>query len=403
MGGVFCGARVKPKIGLFLSALPRHGGAFQFSHSVLEALASLPLERFEKVAAFTERVWSGRLSAHCIPGWEVRSPILKLLAFKRIAGWLPVRLWRTALIRHLRSTRSLLGLSCDLWVFPAQETYAYLMPVPSLGVIFDLMHRYERQFPEVSSKGIYRIRERHYRNTCRHSRGVLVDSDIGKQHVLESYPMAAGKVRVLPFVPPRHIHDPISEGLLPDLPSKFIFYPAQFWMHKNHKRLVQAAALVRKKCPDFNLVLVGSRKNAYDTTVESVRELGLSGNIHFLGYVPDSQMPALYRRARAMIMPTFFGPTNIPPLEAIAVGCPVAVSNIYGMPHQLGDAALYFNPTRVEEMAATMEALWTDDRLCGRLTARGLRRASEWTQDHFNLRFQEIVENTLQPTSRETQ
>jgi len=50
-----------------------------------------------------------------------------------------------------------------------------------------------------------------------------------------------------------------------------------------------------------------------------------------------------------MIMPTFFGPTNIPPLEAIAVGCPVAVSNIYGMPHQLGDAALYFNPTRVEK------------------------------------------------------
>jgi len=403
VGGVFCGAHVKPKVGLFLSALPHHGGAFQFSRCILEALASLPPQRFERMAAFTEKVWADCLPAHSIPGCELRSPILKLLGLKRIAGWLPVRWWRATVLRHLRSTRSLLGLSCDLWVFPAQETYAYLMPVPSLGVIFDLMHRYERQFPEVSSKGLYRIRERHYRNTCRHSRGVLVDSDIGKQQVLESYPMAAGKVQVLPFAPPRHIQDPNSEGFCPPLPSKFIFYPAQFWMHKNHKRLVQASALVCKKCPDFNLVLVGSRKNAYDSTVESVRELGLSGNIHFLGYVPDSQMPALYRRARAMIMPTFFGPTNIPPLEAIAVGCPVAVSNIYGMPHQLGDAALYFNPTRVEEMATTMEALWTDDRLCGLLTARGLRRASEWTQEHFNLRFQEIVKNILQPNSRETQ
>jgi glycosyltransferase involved in cell wall biosynthesis len=271
-----------------------------------------------------------------------------------------------------------------------------------LGVIFDLMHRYEKQFPEVSSKGIYRIRERHYRNTCRHSRGVLVDSEVGRRHVLESYAMSSGKVHVLPFVPPKHIHYPISEGILPDLPSKFIFYPAQFWEHKNHKRLVQASALVRKKCPDFHLVLVGSRKNAYDSTVESVRELGLSGIIHFLGYVPDSQMPALYRKARAMIMPTFFGPTNIPPLEAIAVGCPVAVSNIYGMPHQLGDAALYFNPTRVEEMAAAMEALWTDDHLCDRLTTCGFQRASEWNQGHFNLRFQEIIENILQPTLRET-
>jgi glycosyltransferase involved in cell wall biosynthesis len=392
----------KPKIGLFLSALPHYGGAFQFSQSVLEAIASLPPERFERVAVFTDTVWSGRLSAHSIPGLALHSSILKLLSFKRIAGWLPVRWWRTALIGHLRSTRTLLSEHCGLWVFPAQETYAYLMPVPSLGVIFDLMHRYERQFPEVSSKGVYHIRERHYRKTCRHSRGVLVDSEVGKRHVLESYPIAAGKVHVLPFVPPQHIHDPVSEGIFPDLPSKFIFYPAQFWEHKNHKRLVQASAFVRKKCPDFNLVFVGSRKNAYDSTVESVRALELSGNIHFLGYVPDSQMPALYRKARAMIMPTFFGPTNIPPLEAIAVGCPVAVSNIYGMPHQLGDAALYFNPTSVDEMAAAMDALWTDDRLCDRLRTRGLRRASEWTQGHFNLRFQEIIENILQPTPRET-
>jgi glycosyltransferase involved in cell wall biosynthesis len=393
---------VKLKIGLFLSALPQHGGAFQFSQSILEAVASLPPQRFERVAAFTEKVWSDRLSAHSIPGLALCSPILKLLALKRIAGGLPVPCWRAALIRHLRSTRTLLSEHCDLWVFPAQETYAYLMPVPSLGVIFDLMHRYEKQFPEVSSKGIYRIRERHYRKTCRHSRGVLVDSEVGRRHVLESYSMSSGKVHVLPFVPPKHIHYPISEGILLDLPSKFIFYPAQFWEHKNHKRLVQASALVRKKCPDFHLVFVGSRKNAYDSTVESVRELELSGNIHFWGYVPDSQIPTLYRKARAMIMPTFFGPTNIPPLEAIAVGCPVAVSNIYGMPHQLGDAALYFNPTRVEEMAAAMEALWTDDRLCSRLIARGFQRASEWTQGHFNLRFQEIVENILQPTSRET-
>ena len=251
-------------------------------------------------------------------------------------------------------------------------------------------------------KGYTTSRERHYRNTCRYARGVLVDSEVGKQHVRENYPISASRFMCCHSF---HHHTYIIQlrnDPLQGLPSKFIFYPAQFWEHKNHKRLVQASALVRKKCPDFHLVLVGSRKNAYDSTVKSVRELGLSGSIHFLGYVPDSQMPVLYQKARAMIMPTFFGPTNIPPLEAIAVGCPVAVSNIYGMPHQLGDAALYFNPTSVDEMAAAMEALWTDDRLCGRLSARGVRRASEWTQSHFNLRFQEIIENILQPTSRET-
>jgi glycosyltransferase involved in cell wall biosynthesis len=257
------------------------------------------------------------------------------------------------------------------------------------------MHRYESQFPEVSSRGLYQVRERHFRRMCRYASGVLVDSEVGKQHVRESYSLSTDQIHVLPFVPPRHIRLSGPEAPGQALPSKFVFYPAQFWMHKNHQRLIQAAARVRQNCPDFHLVLAGSKKNAYAATVAAVKALGLSDNVHFLGYVPDAQMALLYRKARALIMPTFFGPTNIPPLEAIASGCPVAVSKIYGMPQQLGDAALYFDPTCVAEMASAMEALWTDDGLCRRLISRGLRRAAEWTQEHFNARFGEILKTVL--------
>ena len=96
-------------------------------------------------------------------------------------------------------------------------------------------------------------------------------------------------------------------------------------------------------------------------------QLGLAENVHFLGYVPEAHMPGLYRRARALVMPTFFGPTNIPPWEAIALGCPVAVSDIDGMRDQMGDAALFFDPTSVPEMAQVMERLWRDDALCREL------------------------------------
>ncbi len=132
--------------------------------------------------------------------------------------------------------------------------------------------------------------------------------------------------------------------------------------------MIKAAALLKDKIPDLRLVFVGSERNGYRSTRELAVNLGLEENIIFLGYMPDGEIPELYRRARALIMPTFFGPTNIPPLEALALGCPVGVSDIYAMREQLGDAALYFNPASVAEIAQTMERLWQDDSLCQELS-----------------------------------
>jgi len=94
-------------------------------------------------------------------------------------------------------------------------------------------------------------------------------------------------------------------------------------------------------------------------------------------------------------MPTFYGPTNIPPLEAFAVGCPVATSGIYGMPEQVGDAALLFNPESVGEIADCIRKLWQDDRLCADLVERGKGRVARWGQPQFNGRLREIVEKII--------
>jgi glycosyltransferase involved in cell wall biosynthesis len=392
----------KRKIGLFLASQPHHGGTFQHNLAMLEAVAALRPETYEAVIAYQHRDFQPYLkncktaSLHMPPAFFDRA-VSNLMRLSR----LPITWQRAVTPRVLGVAKELMQQQCDLWIFASQESLAYEIPVPALMVIHDLMHRYQGSFPEVSANGEYERRERHYRAVCRWARGIMVESPLGKQQVVDCYGPNPEIIFVMPTVTRQYIledRDHAGPDFPHALPEKYFFYPAQFWEHKNHKRLIQAAALLKKDHPDIQLVFVGSQKNAYASVRALVDQLGLAENVHFLGYVPEAHMPELYRRARALVMPTFFGPTNIPPREAIALGCPVAVSDIDGSRDQMGDAALFFDPTSVPEMAQVMARLWRDDALCQDLAQRGLVRAAQWTQQHFNARLQDILDAMLSPS-----
>jgi len=208
----------------------------------------------------------------------------------RLSG-LPIEWWRLVCSKMHGMAKMLLKQRCHLWIFPAQDVWSYLIPVRSLCTIYDLMHRYEARFPEVSARGQYILREKHFKNICQWSKGILVDSELGKRQVAESYEVSWRKLHILPYIAPKYIYNTqatIGFDQRYTLPPKFIFYPAQFWEHKNHKRLVQAVALLTERIPDLSLVFVGSVSNGYESTRELVNRLGLIERIRFLGYVPDS-------------------------------------------------------------------------------------------------------------------
>jgi glycosyltransferase involved in cell wall biosynthesis len=385
------------KVGVLLTARPE-GGAFQYTQAILEAALALPPDKYSIVLAYRDPFWLDLIRD------RARSIHLPDSLWSRILNriWhevrLPVSAWRRVAAPLDASMRAIVAEGCDLWICPNHDRYSFRAKIPALGTVHDLMHRYEPSYAEVSDNGEYAAREFHFSETCRWSRGVLVDSRVGKEQLEESYGVSPEKVFVLPFVAPRYIYDDDSTadaGLTErySLPAKYFFYPAQFYTHKNHPALIAALARMRESHPDVRLVLVGLKeRNGFAKVQQMVEHLGLGDNVLFLGYVPDSDMPGLYRRARALVMPTFFGPTNIPQLEAFAMGCPVATSRIYGIPEQVGDAALLFNPHSVDEIHECMVRLWTDDQLCATLAERGRQHAREWGPPQFRDRLQDVIE-----------
>lgn len=382
------------------------GGVYAYSQCLLEAVATLSKDGFEVVVAYTDPIWAPQIARVGVQGLHLSSAKWTF-GLGTLLTWsgFPVAWWHRLSLVLDPNARRLVKAHCDLWIFSSFSFVCYQMPVRGVGVIHDLMHRYERRFPESGSFFTYHWRERVFRRMCRWTTGLLVDSELGKRQVVESYGVDPRKIHVLPFTTARRVDADVDcDGIRAryELPDKFLFYPAQFWEHKNHKRLVHAIVKLDRECPDISLVLIGSKKNGYDSLVSVVGELGVRDKIRFLGFVPQNDLTGIYRLARAMIFPSFYGPTNIPPLEAFALGCPVAVSNIYGMPEQVGDAGLLFDPESVDSIADAVRRLWTDDALCALLAQRGRKRASEWGPDQFHARLRATINAALSRSSLES-
>ena len=380
------------KIGLYLDSVIT-GGTFQYNLSILDAFLSFPKDQFCTVIAYTSNLWKSYLQKENISAIGIDRTILSRLWFQTRT---PLWLWINTSKYFDTFTKSFIQQECDLWVFPSQDIWSYSLPVPALGTVHDLMHRYEKNFPEASSQNEYNSREKHYSRTCGKTTGILVDSKLGKQQLIKSYNVPNSKVHVLPFIPPKYIYETAQNVTLKyNLPDKYLFYPAQFWEHKNHKALVRAVSQLITKLPEVKFIFVGSPNNEYDSLIKLIKKLELLDVFIFLDQVPDEQMRELYTNARALIMPTFFGPTNIPPLEAFATGCPVAVSNIYGMPEQVGDAGLLFDPNSDFEIADTIYKLWTDDVILKNLVNKGHQKSKDWGQTQFNQRLLDIIMLTI--------
>lgn len=243
----------------------------------------------------------------------------------------------------------------DVLHFPLSVMVPRVGDRPAVTTILDVQHEL---LPQFFSRAELAYRRRVYGWTARRSRLIVTISHHAAETLVERLGVSEERVR------PIHLgidHEVFRPG--DDARGEFLLYPAHGWPHKNHARLLEAFAELRRGRPSLELVLT-----SYDGPVpEGVRSLGR---------VSRDELVRLYRTAAALVFPSLYEGFGQPPLEAMACGCPVACSNAASLPEVVGDAARLFDPTSTEEMVSAVEEVLDEPEIWRRL---GLERAGGFT------------------------
>lgn len=363
------------KIGIFLSENKFIGGAHQYSEVVIDSLRKFDKSKFQIYAIVQNVAWLKILPNRFKKIIVQENNFTKLLS--TIYNYFDINGYGNKIINHLiyKKIKIINSQNFDLIIFPAQNRESYLVKCKTLVTVHDLMHRYEGQFQEFD-KNEFNRRERKYKQISKNATAILVDSKMGKKHLIESYNTKGSKIHILPFVSKNF--DKIKMNNKLKLPKKFLFYPAQFWEHKNHINLIKALKILNNEFKNnVNLILTGSKKNYYYEVISLIKELKLTKKIHILNYVDDRTIKTLYKKAQCLAFVSFCGPTNIPPLESIKLNCPVVCSDVYGMREQLNNSAIFVNPKDPRDIAKKINSLIKNKSKKNKLIKKGSRLDSK--------------------------
>lgn len=275
-------------------------------------------------------------------------------------------------------------------------SYHYV-EAPFILTVWDLQHRLQAYFPEVSLSGWdFDAREQFYKNAIPKSAYVIIGNDEGAKQISQFYNFPEERIKTIPLATPAFVFEKegdnrvLTENNLEK--GKYLFYPAQFWPHKNHIRIIKALAILKKQGLDFNAVFTGSDKGNEKYIKQKVKEYDLEKNVKFLGFVSEEELISLYKNAFAMTFASMFGPDNLPPLEAMALSCPVICADFKGSKKQLGDATLFFNSLDENDLAEKIKNLYENEAFKVALIKKGYDLALKYTVNNYVNEFLKLVE-----------
>jgi len=388
------------RIGFYFSDFsPESGGGFTFEKEIYQSLLSYTNNCNHQFILFFNDKKPVTIPNKKIQLVQISSmkKIERLIKFF-IQNFVPKsHLFNKALSQYSNIEQYIRENNIDIIVF----TNPFHNPVdlPYITIVWDLQHRLQPWFPEVSNNGEWLKRENIISTHLQRSTFIITGTKVGQNELSLFYGIPKERIRILPHPTPGFVLEPKIQNTKEyirhkfGIDRKFLFYPAQFWPHKNHANALEALKIVKNKIQEpLMLVFAGSDKGNLSYIKQMSHDLGLSNDVIFLGFINREDIIKLYQNASALLYPSFFGPENLPPLEAFALKCPVLASRVSGSDEQLKDAAFLFNPEDPDDIAMAIIALLQNPQLKSQLIETGYQKAIHWTGKEFVTELISIID-----------
>ncbi len=217
------------------------------------------------------------------------------------------------LIKYNKFDKVLLKNEIDL-IYYLNDSASKTENFNYITTVWDLGHRDYVEFPELGNSKSFWYRENKFNNVLPRATAIITESETGRNNIIKRYNIDGDRVIAIPFIATNIVNITKNEyeANYLDIKKKYningdyIFYPAQFWAHKNHVYILDALLIIKEKHKIIlNAIFSGSNKGNLKYIKEYAQKIGIAEQIFFIGFVEDEEIPYLYKQSVALVMPTY--------------------------------------------------------------------------------------------------
>ncbi len=392
------------KVAIFIDSRKKSGGAYQ---ELLYTIRNIKRESNQKIKFVIISI-SKNLNLNLEKeDFELYyfslNPLSRYIAFLR--NYSPfVRAIKKYFFFKNKFENFLKSKNIDLVYFVGPSQYSlYLEDTKFFLTVPDVSVRENLEFPEIINKSEFLRKDYIFQKSLPRALGIITNSEIIKKRISFFYNVLEERIFIINQQPSETINKftKIDIKLQKDLrknlklPKNYIFYPAMYLPHKNHKTLIDALKILKlnKNTNNLKLVCCGNDIGYLKNLKDYVRKCDLEQEVIFLNFVEDECLPYLYLDSSVLIMPSLIGPTNIPPWEAFKMKTPVIYSDLKGIKEVLGDAVCYVDPFDANGLAKATEKIIIDKSFRETLIEKGTKKLEETKAKNDFSSFFKIINN----------
>ena len=379
----------KINIALFIGSALKTGGRFQYEYKVLDILNKYHKDQDIKFKFYglRENIKKDYIDLN-LDIKIINENIFQKIHRYSLSNFFFLKLFSKIKIGFSSIEKQLAKDEIDLVYFLGPNLVSHgLNNIPYIFTLLDFGHFDILEFPEISNDAQFDTREFTNSKGLKKSYKVIVDSEWGSQNIIKKYNVDEKRIEVLKFLPnikanKTEISVNIKEKY--KIKNDYIFYPANFWAHKNHMYILRAVKILRdEKNIDVDVIFSGSSEGNLEYILNKAKELKIDDLVHYIGFVSSEEIPSLYKQSLSLVMPTYLGPTNIPPLEAFAYETPVCYSDKPSFREQVGDAAFFMDLKDPYSLVKNILTIQNDKQIIEGKKDKGLQVLKNWTEEDF--------------------